>query len=193
MASVNSTMLELGTPAPEFSLKESVTGRTVTLTDVKGENGLLVLFISNHCPYVKLIKKELVRYATDYMEKGIGVVAICSNDIENYPADSPEMMKKDALEFGYPFPYLFDETQEVAKSYKAACTPDLYLFDGSLNLYYRGQFDGSRPKNGIPPTGSDLRHATDSLLDGGEAPATQIPSIGCNIKWKKGFEPDYFG
>ena len=193
MASVNSTMLELGTPAPDFSLSDSVSGQTVTKNDVKKENGLLVMFISNHCPYVKLIKKELAKYATEYMKKGVGVVAICSNDVENYPDDSPEKMKLDAQQFGYPFPYLYDEKQEVAKKYKAACTPDLYLFDGDLKLYYRGQFDDSRPKNDIQPTGKDLRNATELLLEGKEAPKEQIPSIGCNIKWVKGNEPDYFG
>lgn len=193
MAAVNSTMLELGTLAPELSLKDSVSGQTVTINDVKRENGLLVMFISNHCPYVKLIKKELKKYAVEYMKKGIGVVAICSNDIENYPDDSPEKMKLDAREFGYPFPYLYDETQEAAKKYKAACTPDLYLFDGDLKLYYRGQFDDSRPKNDIKPTGKDLRNATEMLLKGEKAPKEQIPSIGCNIKWVKGNEPDYFG
>ena len=193
MASVNSTMLELGTPAPDFSLSDSVSGQTVTKNDVKKENGLLVMFISNHCPYVKLIKKELTKYAAEYMKKGVGVVAICSNDVENYPDDSPEKMKLDAQQFGYPFPYLYDEKQEVAKKYKAACTPDLYLFDGDLKLYYRGQFDDSRPKNDIQPTGKDLRNATELLLKGKEAPKEQIPSIGCNIKWVKGNEPDYFG
>jgi peroxiredoxin len=193
MASVNSTMLELKTTAPNFSLKDTVSGETFTTADVKGKNGLLVMFISNHCPYVKLIKKELTKYANDYTPKGIGIVAICSNDVENYPDDSPEKMKEDAEKFGYTFPYLYDETQEVAKKYKAACTPDLYLFDGNLELYYRGQFDDARPKNGIEPTGKDLRNATELMLAGAKAPKEQIPSIGCNIKWKKGNEPEYFG
>lgn len=166
MAAVNSTMLELGTLAPDFSLIDSVSGKTVTRDDERKENGLLVMFISNHCPYVKLIKKELAKYAVDYMKRGVGVVAISSNDVENYPDDSPEMMKKDAEEFGYPFPYLYDESQEIAKRYKAACTPDLYLFDGDMKLYYRGQFDGARPKNEIKPTGKDLRNATELLLQG---------------------------
>ncbi len=193
MASVESTMLELGTVAPDFSLIDSVTGNRFTTTDVKGEKGLLVMFISNHCPYVKNIKSEIAKYADDYIQKGIGVVAICSNDVENYPDDSPQKMKEDAIEFGYNFPYLYDETQEAAKKYKAACTPDLFLFDDDLKLYYRGQFDDSRPKNGIKPTGKDLRIATDMLLAGESAPKEQIPSIGCNIKWIKGNEPDYFG
>lgn len=193
MAAVNSTMLELGTTAPDFSLKDTVSGETLKPADVKGKNGLLVMFISNHCPYVKLIKKELTKYANDYAPEEIGVVAICSNDVENYPDDSPKKMKEDAEKFGYTFPYLYDETQEVAKKYKAACTPDLYLFDGNLELFYRGQFDDARPNNGIEPTGKDLRNATELMLAGAQAPKEQIPSIGCNIKWIKGNEPDYFG
>lgn len=190
---VESTMLELGTVAPPFSLPDSVSGKSVSLEEYQGKKGLLVVFISNHCPYVKLLKKELARYASDYQAKGIGVVAIGSNDVENYPDDSPEKMKEDAKEFGYTFPYLFDESQEVAKAYKAACTPDFFLFDEKMKLYYRGQFDDARPKNEIPPTGRDLREATDLLLDGKAAPELQKPSIGCNIKWKKGNEPAYFG
>lgn len=193
MAAVKSTMLELGTKAPNFSLIDTVSGDKFTIAEVKGRNGLLVMFISNHCPYVKLIKKEIARYADDYIKKGIGIVAICSNDVENYPDDSPQKMKEDAKEFGYNFPYLYDETQEAAKKYKAACTPDLFLFNKDLELYYRGQFDDSRPKNGITPTGKDLRNATELLLAGANAPQKQIPSIGCNIKWIKGNEPDYFG
>jgi peroxiredoxin len=193
MAAVNSTMLDLGTKAPYFSLKDTVTGKTVTLDTFEDGRGLLVIFISNHCPYVKLIKKELARYAYDYQEQGVNVVAIGSNDVQNYPDDSPEKMKEDAQNFDYKFPYLYDETQEVAKSYKAACTPDLFLFDEDLKLYYRGQFDSSRPGNDITPTGKDLREATVLLLNGEKAPSKQTPSIGCNIKWKKGNEPEYFG
>ncbi|TVR17840.1 MAG: thioredoxin family protein [Balneolaceae bacterium] len=193
MAAVQSTMLELGTKAPGFSLKDAVSGKTVSLRDYKGNRGVLVMFISNHCPYVKLIKEHLAQFAADYMPKDVAVVAIASNDVENYPDDSPEKMKEDAEKFGYPFPYLFDETQEVAKAYKAACTPDLFLFDEKHELYYRGQFDDARPKNDIKPTGKDLREATDLMLAGKPAPETQIPSIGCNIKWKKGNEPEYFG
>lgn len=190
---VESSMLELGTVAPPFSLPDNVSGKSVSLEEYQGKKGLLVVFISNHCPYVKLLKKELARYASDYQAKGVGVVAIGSNDVENYPDDSPEKMKEDAKEFGYTFPYLFDESQEVAKAYKAACTPDFFLFDEKMKLYYRGQFDDARPKNEIPPTGRDLREATDLLLDGKAAPELQKPSIGCNIKWKKGNEPAYFG
>jgi len=193
MAAVHSTMLELGTEAPDFSLPDTTSDKTVSLQDYKGKKGVLVLFISNHCPYVKLIKKELARFASDYSDKGIDVIAIASNDVQNYPDDRPEKMKEDAEEFGYTFPYLYDETQEVAKAYKAACTPDLFLFDGEMTLYYRGQFDDARPKNEIKPTGKDLREATDLLLEGKPAPEIQKPSIGCNIKWKEGNEPAYFG
>lgn len=193
MAAVNSTMLELGTKAPAFSLTDTITGENRSLKNFKGNPALLVMFICNHCPYVKNIKEELVRYASDYMPKGVGIVAISSNDVENYPDDSPEKMKEDAEKFGYPFPYLYDENQEAAKDYKAACTPDFFLFDSDMKLYYRGQFDDSRPKNGVQPTGKDLREATDKLLEGEPIPETQIPSIGCNIKWKKGNEPEYFG
>ena len=190
---VESTMLELGTQAPYFSLQDAITGKTVSLDNYKGNRGLLVMFICNHCPYVKLIKEELIKYAAEYMKKGVAVVAISSNDVENYPDDSPEKMKEDAEQYGYPFPYLFDETQEVAKAFKAACTPDLFLFDENHKLYYRGQFDDARPKNDIKPTGRDLRDATGRLLAGEPAPEKQIPSIGCNIKWKKRNEPEYFG
>jgi len=193
MAAVNSTMLELGTSAPHFSLTDSITGKKVSLDTYEDGRGLLIIFISNHCPYVKMIKKELSRYAYDYQEQGVNVVAISSNDVDNYPDDSPEKMKADAKLFDYKFPYLYDESQEVAKSYKAACTPDLFLFDHDLKLYYRGQFDASRPGNDINPTGKDLREATEKLLKGEQAPSNQIPSIGCNIKWKKGNEPGYFG
>jgi peroxiredoxin len=193
MAAVESTMLELGIEAPQFSLPDVLTGKTVTLDDYKGNRGLLVMFICNHCPYVKLIKQELVKYASEYMPRGLAIVAISANDIENYPDDSPAKMKEDAELYGYPFPYLFDETQEAAKAYKAACTPDIYLFDEEFKLYYRGQFDDSRPKNDIKASGRDLRKATESMLAGEPAPEKQIPAIGCNIKWKKGNEPAYFG
>lgn len=193
MAAVNSTMLELGTEAPHFSLPDVMSGNTYTKKGFRGNKALLVMFICNHCPYVKLIKEELVKYAADYMPKGVGIVAISSNDVENYPDDSPEKMKEDAEKFGYPFPYLYDESQEAAKAYKAACTPDFFLFDENQKLAYRGQFDDSRPKNGVDPSGSDMRKATDLILQGSSVPENQIPSIGCNIKWKKGNEPEYFG
>lgn len=193
MSAVNSTMLELGTTAPNFSLLDVISGKTYSLEKFKGNKALLVIFMCNHCPYVKLIKESLVEYAADYMPKGVGVVAISSNDIKNYPDDRPEKMKEDAERLGYPFPYLFDESQEVAKAYKAACTPDLFLFDENLKLKYRGQFDDARPGNDVKPTGSDLREATDKVLSGEVVPSDQKPSIGCNIKWKKGNEPEYFG
>ena len=193
MAAVNSTMLELGTQAPDFRLTDVTTGETITPETAKGKSGLAILFICNHCPYVKLLKHELVAYATYAQSLGVGVVAINANDVENYPDDSPEKMKEDAEQFSYPFPYLFDETQETAKAYMAACTPDIFLFDANLKLFYRGQFDDARPGNGIEPTGEDLRNATDLLAQGENAPAEQIPSIGCNIKWKQGNEPEYFG
>jgi len=193
MSAVNSTMLELGTKAPKFSLTDTVTGKNVQLKDFRGNKALLVMFISNHCPYVKNIKKGITEYAKDYLPKGVGIVAISSNDIENYPDDSPEKMKEDAEKYGYPFPYLYDETQAIAKAYKAACTPDLFLFDQKHELVYRGQFDSSRPSNDESVTGEDLREATDKVLAGEDVPENQTPSIGCNIKWKEGNEPEYFG
>ena len=193
MSAVNSTMLELGTKAPKFSLPDTVTGKEITLKDYRGNRALVVMFISNHCPYVKNIKEGLVEYAKDYVPKGVAIVAICSNDVEKYPDDSPQKMKEEAAKYGYPFPYLYDETQEVAKAYRAACTPDIFLFDEKHELAYRGQFDDSRPGNNKPVTGKDLRDATDKVLAGEEVQEDQIPSIGCNIKWKKGNEPEYFG
>lgn len=186
-------MLELQTEAPEFSLTDVVTGETVSLQDFEGKDGLLVIFMCNHCPYVKNIKSALVDFANDYQPKGLGIVAISSNDVANYPDDRPEKMKEDARTFGYPFPYLYDESQEVAKSYKAACTPDFFLFDEDFRLVYRGQFDDSRPGNDSRVTGKDLREATDKMLEDGEVVKDQVPSMGCNIKWKKGNEPAYFG
>ncbi len=193
MSAVKSTMLELGTEAPDFSLQDVVTGNIYSPRKFKGNKAFLVMFICNHCPYVKLIKKSLVDYATDYMPKGVGVVAINSNDAEKYPDDEPEKMEEDSKAFGYPFPYLYDKSQEVALEYKAACTPDFFLFDENLKLVYRGQFDSARPGNDVKPTGEDLRNATDKILNGETVPEEeQIPSIGCNIKWKEGNEPDYF-
>lgn len=193
MSAVNSTMLDLGTEAPHFKLPDTITGKIYSSDGFKGNKAFLVMFISNHCPYVKLIKESLTEYASDFMPKSVGIVAISSNDVENYPDDSPEKMKEDAEKFGYPFPYLYDETQEVAKAYKAACTPDFFLFDENHKLVYRGQFDGARPGNDEEPTGKDLREATDNVLKGVSVPEEQTPSIGCNIKWKKGNEPEYFG
>lgn len=185
MALTESNMLPLGTKAPDFELPDTVSGKYISLSDDRGENGTVVMFICNHCPYVIHVNPELVRIANDYREKGISFIAISSNDVENYPQDGPEKMKENAAAEGYPFPYLYDETQEVAKAYDAACTPDIYVFDKELNLYYRGRLDGSRPKNDIPLTGKDLRAALDSLLNGEPIPERQIPSAGCNIKWKK--------
>lgn len=193
MAAVESTMLELGTHAPDFRLP-SVTGGSVNLHSYsKHSKGVVVMFICNHCPYVKHLNASLVALANDYIHKGIGFVAISSNDIENYPQDAPDKMAEVVEKEKYPFPYLYDETQEVAKAYKAACTPDFFVFDKDLSLVYRGQFDESRPGNELPVTGNDLRTALDKLLAGDEPVENQIPSIGCNIKWKKGAEPDYFG
>lgn len=192
MVKTASTMLELGTSAPDFSLPNAVDGNTVSLSDVSGQKGLLVAFICNHCPFVVHIRDEFVKFAKDYQEKGIAVVAISSNDVENYPQDGPGKMKEEAAEHGYTFPYLYDEDQSVAQAYKAACTPDLFLFDGDTKLVYRGQFDASRPGNGVPVTGEDLRAACDAVLEGKPIPEPQTPSIGCNIKWKAGNEPAYF-
>jgi peroxiredoxin len=184
-------MLPLGTQAPDFSLV-NVDGRTVSLADVSGKPALLVIFMCNHCPFVKHLARAIAQFADEYMKKNLAVVGISSNDVANYPADSPEQMVREAEEQGYSFPYLYDETQEVAKAYRAACTPDFFLFDRDRKLVYRGQFDSSRPDNGIPITGSDLRAAVDAVLAGKKPSEQQKPSIGCNIKWIAGNEPDYF-
>ena len=188
-------MLELGTKAPDFELPDVVTNEMVSPGDFEESQALLVIFKCNHCPYVKNIKDELTSFANDYSDEELGIIAISSNDIEQYPDDSPQKMAEDAEEFGYPFPYLYDETQEVAKKYKAACTPDFFLFDENRELVYRGQFDESRPGNDKPVTGEDLRQAVDLLLEEGEVidEEEQKPSMGCNIKWKAGNEPAYFG
>jgi peroxiredoxin len=197
MAAVPSTMLPLGTPAPGFSLPDAVSGRTVSLSDFKDSPALLVMFICNHCPFVKHVQAELARLGRDYGAgggKGVGIVAISSNDIAKYPDDSPEKMREEAEAAGYTFPYLFDESQDVAKAYRAACTPDFYVFAGgrAKKLVYRGELDDSRPKNGKPVTGQALRAALDAALAGRPAPEPQMPSIGCNIKWRPSNEPDYF-
>jgi Peroxiredoxin len=185
MAQTASTMLELGTIAPDFALPDVVSGKTVHRDDFKGKQALLVMFICAHCPFVKHIEKELARFGNDYAAKPVGIVAISANDAANYPADNPAGLRKQAETFGFTFPYLYDESQAVAKSYDAACTPDIYLFDTGFKLVYRGQFDASRPGNGVPVTGQDLRSALDAVLAGKPAPADQKPSIGCNIKWKE--------
>ena len=184
MSLAESTMLQLGTLAPDFALPDVVSGKTVRRDDYKGKKALLVMFICTHCPFVKHIENSLAAFARDYAGKPLAIVAICSNDAATYPADNPDGMKMQALAFGFNFPYLVDESQSVARAYKAACTPDFFLFDGDLRLVYRGQFDGSRPSNGVPVTGEDLRAATDLVLAGKPVPADQKPSIGCNIKWK---------
>ena len=176
-------MMPLETPAPDFRLPDT-TGKIVTLAEFKSAPALVVLFICNHCPYVKHIRAVLAEMGREYQKRGAAFVAINSNDVENYPADSPENMKLEVKLAGYTFPYLYDETQEVAKAYDAACTPDLFVFDKHQKLAYRGQFDGSRPGNGVPVSGTDLRTALDALLAGKPAPGHQMPSIGCNIKWK---------
>lgn len=192
MAATPSTMLKLGTKAPAFSLPD-FDKRVVSLLESKGQKGTLVIFICNHCPYVIHLIEDLVVYTNELKESGIATLFISSNDIVKYPKDSPQKMKEFASHYGFKSPYLFDETQEVAKSYMAACTPDFFLFDDQLELQYRGQYDSSRPGNDVELSGKDLKTAVDYLLRGDEIPSIQIPSIGCNIKWKAGNEPDYFG
>jgi len=191
MALTPSTMLPLGTAAPDFQLPDT-NGKTVSLAGFKNSSALLVIFMCNHCPYVIHIRTGLAQLANDYMPKNVAIVGINSNDAKSYPADSPAKMKDEVKKAGYIFPYLYDETQDVAKKYHAACTPDFFLFDKNQKLVYRGQFDASRPGNGMPVTGKDLRAAIDSILTGKSISPTQTPSIGCNIKWKAGNEPDYF-
>ena len=184
MANTPSNMIPLGTNAPDFSLFDTVSGNVLNLNELKGTHGTVIMFICNHCPFVIHINPELVKIASSYLKKGIQCIAISSNDVINYPQDGLDKMKIHAEAENYPFPYLYDETQEVAKAYDAACTPDLYLFDADLKLIYRGQLDDSRPENSVPVSGNDLRHALDCLIEGKENTATQKPSIGCNIKWK---------
>ncbi len=184
MSLTPSNMLPLGTKAPNFKLINTITNELVSLDKIRGEKGTVVMFISNHCPFVKHVNEEIVRLSNDYHVTGFGFVAISSNDIENYPEDSPKNMWETARIHSYPFPYLYDETQEVAKAYDAACTPDFYLFDHKSKLVYRGQLDNSRPGNGIPVNGRDLREALDNLLNNNPQREKQKPSMGCNIKWK---------
>jgi peroxiredoxin len=191
MAQTPSTMLPLGTVAPAFTLPDT-TLQQVSLETFTGAPALLVMFICNHCPFVKHLRSELAQLGRDYVAQGLGIVAISSNDADAYPADSPAKMIEEQQAAGYNFPYLFDGTQEVAKSYHAACTPDFYLFDKDRRLVYRGQFDDSRPSNGLPVTGKDLRAAIDAVLAGKPVSTEQRPSIGCNIKWRPGQEPDYY-
>ena len=179
-----STMLSLGTVAPGFNLVDSKSGKEASLDEFKSDKATLVMFICNHCPYVKHVQTQLVQMVNDYIKKGVSFIAINSNDVKNYPEDSPDRMKEVADEFSYPFPYLFDETQEIAKAYEAACTPDFYIFDNELKLVYRGQLDDSRPGNNIPVSGIDIRNALDCILNGNPISLDQKPSVGCNIKWK---------
>jgi peroxiredoxin len=192
MARTPSTMLELGTVAPDFSLGDT-DGRTVTLGDFAGSSALLVMFICNHCPFVKHVSDELARLGREYPPRGAAIVAISSNDPEQYPDDAPPRMREEKERAGWDFPYLFDGDQAVAAAYRAACTPDFFLFDGERKLVYRGQLDDSRPGNGVPVTGRDLRAALDAVLAGEPVPADQRPSLGCNIKWKPGNEPAWWG
>jgi len=185
-------MMPLGTSTPGFALPDTVSGRTVSLADFKSCPALLVVFLCNHCPYVKHIQAGLTQLAKDLQARGVGVVGISSNDVANFPDDSPEKMREEARRAGYTFPYLYDESQSVALAYRAACTPDFFLFDGAHKLVYRGQMDDARRGNDLPVTGASLRSAVDALLAGKPVPPTQIPSLGCNIKWKPGNEPGYF-
>ena len=185
-------MLALGTEAPPFTLPDTVTGDKVSLSDYEDKTGLLVMFICNHCPYVQHVREELAGFGRDYANSDLGIVAISANDIDEYPADSPEAMKAEAATFGYTFPYLYDEDQSVAAAYSAMCTPDFFLFGGDRKLAYRGRLDESRPNSGIPVTGKDLRAAVDAVLAGEPLSGEQHPSMGCSIKWKPGNAPAYF-
>ena len=192
MTRTPSTMLQLGTTAPDFRLPDSAAGgKEVALSDFEAAPALLVAFICNHCPFVQHVAGELAALSQDLPAQGVAMVAISSNDVAAYPADSPEAMAEEAARQGWAFPYLHDETQAVAQAYRAACTPDFFLFDGGRKLVYRGQLDASRPGNGLPVTGADLRAAVDAVLAGQQVPEDQRPSVGCNIKWKPGNEPQY--
>ena len=186
MAETPSKMQPLGFTAPEFNLKDVVSGEFKSLKDLASRKATVIMFICNHCPFVKHVNSHLVKLAGDYQPKGISFIAISSNDAEMYPEDGPEKMKEYAARLQYPFPYLYDELQDVAKAYDAACTPDFYIFDANLKCVYRGQLDDSRPSNGKPVTGLDIRNALDAILNGTQISKDQKPSIGCNIKWKKG-------
>jgi peroxiredoxin len=193
MALTESTMLPLGTKAPDFQLVDVVSDKIVSLETFADKEALLVMFICQHCPFVKHVKHELANLGKDYAETKLGIVAISANDVANYPDDSPQNLKAMAEELDLTYPICYDESQETAKAYTAACTPDFFLFDGNRELVYRGQLDDSRPSNNIPVTGRDLRAAIDGILAGKELPSSQKPSIGCNIKWKRGNEPAYYG
>ncbi|HXK01451.1 MAG TPA: thioredoxin family protein [Verrucomicrobiae bacterium] len=184
MPAIESVMLALGTPAPGFALPDAVSGESITLDIFAGKGALLVMFICPHCPFVKHVQTELAKLGTDYADASLGIVAICSNDVAQFPEDGPDGLRQQARELGFGFPYCFDETQDVARAYQAACTPDFFLFDAGRKLVYRGQLDSSRPGNDLPVTGADLRAAIDAVLAGRPLGADQKPSIGCNIKWK---------
>lgn len=184
MARTESVMIPLGTIAPDFNLPDTVSGRNISLQEMKSEKATVIMFLCNHCPFVKLVNTALVDLANDYLPEGISFVAISSNDVENYPEDSPKNMKMVAEKLAYPFPYLYDETQDVAKAYQAVCTPDFMIFDKDLKCIYRGQLDDARPGNTIPPSGKDIREVMDAILKQEAIPELQKPSIGCNIKWK---------
>jgi len=190
MALTPSTMLELGTPLPAFRLPDPQ-GKMIASSDFSDSPALLVAFLCNHCPYVKHLRRELAQFAGDYRDSGLAIVGINANDVSSHPDDSPEKMAEEIEQAGYVFPYLYDESQAVAKAYRAACTPEFYLFDADRRLVYRGQFDDSRPESGRPVTGADLRSAVDAVLAGRPVAPDQTPSVGCNIKWKPGNEPDY--
>ena len=185
MAETPSSMIPLGTIAPDFNLLDTTTHAFCSLQNIKSPHATVIIFMCNHCPYVKLIQQKLVEIANVYQQKGITFIGICSNDIKNYPADHPDLMREEAKKHHYPFPYLYDETQIVAKAYHAACTPDLFVFDGNLKCVYRGRFDDATPGNGRPVTGKDLSSTLDNLLAGKPINPDQQPSVGCNIKWKK--------
>lgn len=188
-----STMLSLGTKAPDFKLPDAVSGETISLSTLAGKKAILVMFICRHCPFVKHVQEELAQLGKDYLQSDLGIVAISANDVTNYPDDAPDLLKIMATELDFKFPLCYDESQETAKIYTAACTPDFFIFDGDRKLFYRGQLDDSRPSNGKPVTGKDLRTAIDAVLGGKSLSEEQKPSIGCNIKWKPGNEPNYFG
>ena len=193
MALTASTMLPLGTTAPDFNLVDVESEKQTSLANFSGKKALLVMFICRHCPFVKHVQTELAKIGKDYSQTDLGIIAISSNDVKNYPDDAPDKLKQMVTELGFNFPLCYDETQEVAKAYTAACTPDFFLFDADLKLAYRGQLDDSRPSNDKPVTGEDLRAAIDTVLSGKPVTGDQKPSIGCNIKWKQGNEPNYFG
>lgn len=193
MALTPSTMLSLGTKAPDFTLPDVVSGQTISLKTFAAKKALLVMFICRHCPFVKHVQQQLAQIGQDYADRSLGIVAISANDVANYPDDSPDNLELMAKELGFNFPFCYDETQETAKAYTAACTPDFFLFDENRQLVYRGQLDESRPSNNVPVTGKDLRSAIDAVLAGQKINPDQKPSIGCNIKWRAGNEPEYYG